>query len=311
MMNRKIISMYVTLCFLVIFSGKIYAAEGMIEKVSFQGNNGKNESVVFHLNGPWLPKMFALKGDNPRVVFDFMDTDFGADVPVSINADGAMVRKIRLGRHSNKTRVVVDLVKNSDVNFDQQFDESNNVLTINLIPLATDVESEVIQENVEQVIVKELAQAPLVTVQSETIDKEIVETVAVKEAVTPQQVQKKNKPVSDPLLSDVSYENTSDKGEMVLFKLNGFYPPTVTGKEESTPLVICEFPGARLGDAVRLEQEIHGKFIQQVDVKQIQGSNSVRVTIELAPNNNYDLQQVFFKEDNLFVIIVNTYDSKK
>ena len=33
-----------------------------------------------------------------------------------------------------------------------------------------------------------------------------------------------------------------------------------------------------------------------------------RVTLELVPNKNYDLQQVFFKEDNLFVIIVNTYN---
>ena len=301
MMNRKFVYVYAILCFLLLSSGKINAAEGMIEKVSFQENNGETESVVFHLNGPWLPKMFALKGDNPRVVFDFIDTDFGADVPLDINADGAMVRKIRLGRHSNKTRVVVDLVKNSDINFDQQFDESSNVLTINLIPLSTAAEPEVVQENVEQVIVKELAQAPLVTVQSETIDKK---------AITPPPVQKKSEPISDPLLTDVSYENTSDKGEMVLFKLNGFYPPTVSGKEENTPLVICDFPGARLGKEVRLEQEIHGKFIQQVDVKKIEGSDIVRVTIELTPNNNYDLQQVFFKEDNLFIIIVNTYDKK-
>ena len=30
------------------------------------------------------------------------------------------------------------------------------------------------------------------------------------------------------------------------------------------------------------------------------------MVIDLEPNHSYDLQQVFFKDDNLFVIIVNT-----
>ncbi|MCI5158676.1 MAG: hypothetical protein D3906_09615 [Candidatus Electrothrix sp. AUS1_2] len=32
----------------------------------------------------------------------------------------------------------------------------------------------------------------------------------------------------------------------------------------------------------------------------------IRVVLDLVPNYSYDLQQVFFKEENLFVIIINT-----
>ena len=35
------------------------------------------------------------------------------------------------------------------------------------------------------------------------------------------------------------------------------------------------------------------------------GSGKVRVFIELLPNKRYNLQQVFFKEDNFFVLIIN------
>ena len=36
------------------------------------------------------------------------------------------------------------------------------------------------------------------------------------------------------------------------------------------------------------------------------GSDKVRFFIELEPHYNYDLQQVFFKKDNFFVLIINT-----
>ena len=116
-------------------------------------------------------------------------------------------------------------------------------------------------------------------------------------------------PVPDALLFDVAFENTSNKGEMVLFKLNGFYPPTVSGKEEGTPLVICDFAGTRLGNTVLKDQVIHGEYVERVSIQQLEDSDLIRVTLELIPSKNYDLQQVFFKEDNLFVIIINSYES--
>lgn len=322
MRNRKIVFSLAVVFLLGMFLGPLHAAQGLIKEVNFEQGDGKAESVIFHLDGPWLPKVFALKGDNPRVVFDFMETSLSRSIPSIIDAQGIMIRKIRLGRHSNKTRVVIDLTAGGEFNFDQQFDEINNMLTIQLFP-ADFPEKEAAQAVVQQEITPAPVAAVVVTMPADDVV-ETVEPVAAVEpatvaAVEPEKTEvavasmsssvEEEGPVPDPLLYDVSFENTSDKGEMVLFKLNGFYPPTVSGEEEGTPLVICDFAGTRLDETVIKDQVIDGNFIKLVKVRQLESPNLIRVTLELIPSKNYDLQQVFFKEDNLFVIIVNSYDA--
>jgi len=95
---------------------------------------------------------------------------------------------------------------------------------------------------------------------------------------------------------------------MVLFKLNGFHPPAVHGVEEGIPRVICDFNNTKLIDSGKGKNTIktNGKFVKVIRTSTTKKPEKVRVVIDLEPNRSYDLQQVFFKEDNLFVIIVNT-----
>jgi len=275
---------------LFFFSVTSQAADGLINDVSFHINSGASESVVFHLNGPYLPKAFAMKGENPRVVFDFMDTQLSSQVPSAIAAGGVMVKKIRLGRYSEKTRVVLDLATGGEFNFDQDFDEANNTLTIVLY-------STEYPPKHEEAVVE-------VTEPSET-----VETAKAEEVVVPVEVVSASSPAFEALLSDVSFKDTSNKGEMILFKLNGFHPPEVSGEEKGSPKVTCTFNETMLGSEVVASQQTDGEFVKKINVVKADGDSPLRVIIELVPNKNYDLQQVFFKEDNLFVIIVNSYDA--
>lgn len=111
-----------------------------------------------------------------------------------------------------------------------------------------------------------------------------------------------------PRLEYVKFDATSPKGEMVLFKLNGFHPPAVHGVEEGIPRVICDFNNTKLIDSGKGKNTIktNGKFVKVIRTSTTKKPEKVRVVIDLEPNRSYDLQQVFFKEDNLFVIIVNT-----
>jgi hypothetical protein len=113
----------------------------------------------------------------------------------------------------------------------------------------------------------------------------------------------------EALLSAVTFEKTSGKGEMVIFKLNGFFPPKVVGIEKGEPRVFCDFLNTRLGDQVKEILHCQGKFVESVQVIKQKKQNQIRVILSLVPSRNYDLQQVFFKEDNLFVIIVNSQDT--
>jgi hypothetical protein len=109
-----------------------------------------------------------------------------------------------------------------------------------------------------------------------------------------------------PQLEYVKFDPNSPKGEMVLFKLNGFHPPAVHGVEEGIPRVVCDFNNTKLLDSGKNTIKANGKFVKMIRTSKTKKPEKVRVVIDLEPNRSYDLQQVFFKDDNLFVIIVNT-----
>ena len=63
-----------------------------------------------------------------------------------------------------------------------------------------------------------------------------------------------------------------------------------------------------MDSGVRPVLETKGNYISRVRVAKHRGPDKVRVVLDLVPNHNYDLQQVFFKEDNLFIILINEFE---
>ncbi len=106
-------------------------------------------------------------------------------------------------------------------------------------------------------------------------------------------------------MSSIQFDPDSPKGELVQFKLNGFYPPVLRSIETGTPQVICEFTNLQIGPALEAPIKISGRHVKAIRLNKSLDNSKVRVFIELEPNRSYDLQQVFFKEDNFFVLIVN------
>lgn len=111
---------------------------------------------------------------------------------------------------------------------------------------------------------------------------------------------------AEPELESIKFDPSSPKGEMIIFKLNGFHPPAVHGVEEGIPRVICDFNNTKLGAAAKKQIKTNGQHVKVIRTSVTKKPEKVRVVIDLEPNRSYDLQQVFFKDDNLFVIIVNT-----
>ena len=157
------------------------------------------------------------------------------------------------------------------------------------------------------------AQPDSETVQSADMDQEtdeqdkeqtaaVAETDKVEQQLEPQQgVQAEE---IGPVLLEVSFEKSINNSETVLFRLNHFYPPLVFGVEKGEPRVICHFLDARIGSAIPSSIDAGGQFIDRILVSEEPDPDKVRVELVLVPNRNYDLQQLFFKEENLFVIIV-------
>ena len=108
-----------------------------------------------------------------------------------------------------------------------------------------------------------------------------------------------------PILHGIDFDPKSKRGETISFKLNGFHPPVVFGIEEDIPRIVCFFKNASAGKELRDVIGTRGQHVRAIKVGKYQNPDNIRVVLELVPGYNYDLQQVFFKDDNVFMLIVN------
>lgn len=322
----------------------------VLESISYQNDGVHGETVNFTLNGNHLPKIFTIKGENPRLVFDFLDTGYSDSIHSVIETDGELVKRVRVGLHSDpvpKTRVVVDIAPGTDFAYEHDFISQHNILAISIFnpdkekpeitsrageektaehekqeAAGTEAETNVHlkKEKTKRLFAVQDTAAPAADKSSEDAEveseypsseevfqpekrKKPIEPVHKKEEIADQQMA-----ADRPILFDVSFDGSSNKGEMVKFKLNEFHPPIVFGIEEGNPKVVCDFLDTTLAEDVQLEIESKGVYVDHIRTEKLHDPEKIRVVLDMLPYKNYDLQQVFFKEENLFVIIVNAFN---
>lgn len=328
----------------------------VLESISYEKDEQNLEKIIFKLNGTHIPKIFKIKGEKPRLVFDFIDTRYSDLINNIINTEGNLIEGVRVGIHNDppKTRVVVDLKPEGKYKFEQDFLIQENILSITFHPAEQKkgkektadqpikkeekpavkqepaVERTAVQGEVEETVKQEKKQQEADTAETQSIKTEestagkkeladrpakVEEKVGDKDgkggdnAILAQITREEPEPV-EPLLSNVSFERTANDSEMVLFKLNDFYPPIVFGIEKGNPRVVCDFLDTELAESVRSVIQTRGTYVSRIRTALHDNPHKVRVVLDLVPNRNYDLQQVFFKEDNLFVIIVNEFEEE-
>jgi hypothetical protein len=79
------------------------------------------------------PETFVLKGDQPRVVCDFMNTRILGSVGNRIESGGALIKDIRIapyGGGAPRVRVVLDLTPGHNYVVDQTFYKKENRYTV-------------------------------------------------------------------------------------------------------------------------------------------------------------------------------------
>jgi hypothetical protein len=347
-MFKNIFTAAMVLVFILFHGWQAAADQKIIEDISFEAPSDGEERIIFKLNGTYIPKIFTLQGKQPRVVFDFKDTATAKIINNIINTNGNLIKRIRVGVHEGanpKTRVVLDLRPNKNVDIRQDFDKKKKALVVSVhyagaapgkkaaaAEVAASVPDTDKQDNQNGKEIENTETAEVAVTNpppSPSPDQEEKQAVKPPVAVTAEREQQperekkqlraaQQKPTkapadsedkaSDglPVLTSVTFENDSNRGEMVLFKLNEFHPPIVFGIEEGTPRVVCDFKDTTAAKDLPNSIKTAGKFIQKVRIGKEKADKKVRVVLDLTPNFSYDLQQVFFKDDNLFVIIINT-----
>jgi len=277
-----------------------------IESILYNSETDKGESVAIKLSGHRTPKIFRIKGDNPRLVIDFPQALYKGKSVIPL-PESTLANGIRIGVHKTpalKTRVVIDLSSGHKSTYEKSFSDQSNTLTLTLSS------PEVKKVEQEEVKVQAVTEKKVVDVEPKVVDVEpeaerVVPPAAVLKKPVPPEETGATGHEGDPQLLEITFDDSSNKGEMVIFRLNDFFPPTVSAIEKETPRVLCDFMDMQLGSDVNKEIFANGKFVERIRTTQHKGPDKVRVSLDLSADRDYDLQQVFFKNDNLFVIIVN------
>ena len=290
-----------------------------IESISHKVGSATEEKLTFKLSAQAGTKIYSMKGDNPRLIIDFPNSSYAGKGVIPLT-DGKLATTIRIGLHQTpeqKIRVVVDLAKQIPVRYTSEYSETDNILTVVLL---TDAQKPQQQEISPLPAVKQEIAAPQPKSNEVAAAKPVEETVSPQ--FPPQEPTKKAMATSvtqttapgktaSPKLLNISFDDSSTKGEMVLFHLTAFQPPTVSAMEKDNPKVICDFMGMELSKGVEEDIAAKGKYVERIITSKHSKPDKIRVILNLSPNRDYDLQQVFFKNDNLFVLIVNELPQEK
>ncbi|MDM8522906.1 SH3 domain-containing protein [Desulfococcaceae bacterium HSG8] len=105
-------------------------------------------------------------------------------------------------------------------------------------------------------------------------------------------------------IKEIRTDVTSEGEEKVIFVLNGFYPPETFVLEEGVPKVVCDFFGLQLAAGIKRKIKVRGRFIRRirVGIHKDTGDPKIRVVTDLASDQNYEVEQVFFKKENLYTL---------
>jgi hypothetical protein len=298
----------VALVLMDIFSPSVAFTESekpvVIKSISHLKNSEAKETVTFKLAAPVVPKIFTIGGEKPRLVIDFPQSIYLGKNVITL-PDGILASDIRIGLHRTpvkKTRAVVDLSKKTPVQYTTEYLYQGNTLIVTLVPDAAVAQSNTapdLQPQGQRVLpgqdklaAKSPGQKSIPAVSSVRVEPE-------------KPAGEKLAPPVVPMLLEISIDDSSGRGETVLFHLNDFHPPTVSANEKDPPRIFCDFMAMNLGPNVQKTIPAKSKYIERIRTARHRNPDKVQVILELSPGRDYDLQQIFFRKDNLFVLVVN------
>jgi len=106
-------------------------------------------------------------------------------------------------------------------------------------------------------------------------------------------------------LLDIRTHSTAEGEEKVTFRLNGVYPPETFVIEGDRPRVVCDFFNTRFGLNIRPLMEVNGSCILQIRIAAHHGGKEkIRVVLDLVPDQDYEIKQLFFEKENIYALSV-------
>jgi hypothetical protein len=98
---------------------------------------------------------------------------------------------------------------------------------------------------------------------------------------------------------------TSSSAETISIVLTGPYPPKPLVIEGNAPKIVCDFPDVLMEKTIKRVIPVNGKYVLQVRTGiHPTPEPKTRVVLDLAPNHDYEVEQLFYEKDNRYSMII-------
>jgi hypothetical protein len=104
---------------------------------------------------------------------------------------------------------------------------------------------------------------------------------------------------------EINSNITSPSEEIINIALTGPFPPEAQVIEGDTPRIYCDFPDVRMEKTIKRSIDVNGKYVLQIRTGiHPPPEPKSRVVLDLVPNHDYEVEQLFFEHDNRYSIII-------
>ena len=68
--------------------------------------------------------------------------------------------------------------------------------------------------------------------------------------------------------------------------------------------MVCDFLGAGLAGTVKTQRTVDGRYIKRIRVGIHRDPTKTRVVLDLAPEHDYDVRQMYVKDQEIFILAI-------
>jgi hypothetical protein len=91
---------------------------------------------------------------------------------------------------------------------------------------------------------------------------------------------------------------------MIHITVRNFSPPKLFAIEGDKPRVVCDFLDTGLAGTVKSQHAVEGNYIRRIRVGTHRDPTKIRVVLDLAPEHDYDVRQMFVKDRETFILAI-------
>ena len=122
-------------------------------------------------------------------------------------------------------------------------------------------------------------------------------------------------PVKDPLsgaivVKSITFKKEASGREKVLIEFNRFNAPRIFGIDGANPRIVIDIANVSSAGKGLTRIRAGGKLVRQIRTALNRTTSAMRIVIDMEPNLGYDVDQTYYKAENIYAVEISEAPKK-